>query len=430
MDLRALLDAAEAAPPAEGVDALAAELAARVDASEVSMLIADISGLTLARLARRPAPAQSVPVRPACEHVPIDGTPAGTALESQRTQISSDDEGVWVHVPVSERGEAIGVLELLLAETPSAQVLDYLGSAGHALAYVVIADRRFSDLYELGQRSTVLTLEAEIQRRLLPASYACEGPQFALAGWLVPAEEAGGDSFDYMVDSNTLHLSITDAMGHGVPAAQLATIGVGSLRNSRRRGLGLTEQAQQASTHIAAHAAPDQFVTALLGRLDLQAGALELVNAGHMNPLLVRDGQVSEIPLDAGLVLGVAPDEAYAVQRFQLLPGDRLALVTDGMFERNAAEAEIEGLLGTLGHLHPREAVQVLTGAVLHVTGGAVRDDATVLIVDWYGNSPHPARATSSGERSNDEHRAGPAGGDLSWRPFPKCPSGLPPEQD
>ncbi len=387
MDLRALLDAAEAVPPAEGVDALAAELAARVDASEVSMLIADISGLTLARLSRRPAPGRSVPLRPACEHVPIDGTPAGRALTSQRLQVNRDDDGVWVHVPVSERGEAVGVLELLLAETPSVQILNYLSSAGHALAYVVIADRRFSDLYELGQRSTMLTLEAEIQRRLLPASYACEGPQFALAGWLVPAEEAGGDSFDYMVDSTTLHLSITDAMGHGVPAAQLATIGVGSLRNSRRRGLGLTDQAQQASTHIAEHAAPDQFVTALLGRLDLQAGALELVNAGHMNPLLVRDGQVTEIPLDAGLVLGVAPDEAYAVQRFQLLPGDRLALVTDGMFERNAAEAEIAGLLGTLGHLHPREAVQVLTGAVLHVTGGAVRDDATVLIVDWYGNS-------------------------------------------
>ena len=169
----------------------------------------------------------------------------------------------------------------------------------------------------------MLTLEAEIQRRLLPASYACEGIQFALAGWLVPADEAGGETFDYMVDRDTLHLSITDAMGHGVPAAQLATLGVGSLRNSRRRGLGLTDQARQASTHIAKRADADQFVTALFGRIDLQTGAVEMVNAGHMNPLLVRDGQVSEIALDAGLVLGVAIDEAYDVQRFQLQPGDR-----------------------------------------------------------------------------------------------------------
>lgn len=191
-----------------------------------------------------------------------------------------------------------------------------------------------------------------------------------------------------MVDRDTLHLSITDAMGHGIPAAQLATLGVGSLRNSRRRGVGLTEQAQKASEHIAAHAAPDQFVTALLGRIDLRSGALEMVDAGHMNPLLVRDGQVSEIALDAGLVLGVAPDEAYHLQRFQLRPGDRLALVTDEMFEREAAEAEIEKLLATLGHLHPRETVQMLTRAVMNVTGGSVRDDATVLIIDWYGRSP------------------------------------------
>lgn len=200
LDLRALLEAVEAVPPAEGVDALAAELAQRVGACEVSMLISDISGRTLARLARRPAPRRTVPLRPAREHVAIEGTPAGVALRSQQAQVSHDDDGVWVHVPVSERGEAVGVLELLLSATPDAAVLDYLRAAGHALAFVIIADRRFSDLYELGQRSTALSLEAEIQRRLLPASYACEGPQFALAGWLVPADEAGGDTFDYMVD--------------------------------------------------------------------------------------------------------------------------------------------------------------------------------------------------------------------------------------
>jgi len=152
-------------------------------------------------------------------------------------------------------------------------------------------------------------------------------PQFALAGWLVPADEAGGDTFDYVVDRETLHMPITDAMGHGVAAAQLATLAVGSLRNSRRRGL------------------------------------------------------------DACLVLGVAPDVAYNLQHFQVRPGDRLALVTDGMSEREAAEAEIDKLLATLDHLDPREAVQVLTDAVLHVAGGAMRDDATVLILDWYSDT-------------------------------------------
>ena len=245
--MRALLDAAEAAPPAEAVDALAAELAAEVGPSEVSRLMADNSGRTLARLARRSAQGLPTPLRPAGANVQITGTPAGTALSSQRTQVSHDRDGVWLHVPVSERGEALGVLELLLHAPPSADTVDYLGAAARALAHVIVADRRFSDLYELGQRDTLLSLEAEIQRRLLPPSYACEGPQFALAGWLVPADQAGGDTFDYMVDRSTLHLSITDAVGHGGMAAQLATLGVASLRNSRRRGLGLTEQAQQAN---------------------------------------------------------------------------------------------------------------------------------------------------------------------------------------
>jgi serine phosphatase RsbU (regulator of sigma subunit) len=233
----------------------------------------------------------------------------------------------------------------------------------------------------------MLTLEAEIQRPLLPGSYAWQGPQFALAGWLVPADEVGRDTFDYMVDRDVLHPSITDAMGHGVAAAQLASLSVGSLRNSRRRGFGLVEQAQLASAAIAANAAPDQFITALLGRIDLATGAVEWVSAGHMNPLLVRDGQETEIALDPGLVLGVMAELNYELQHFKLRPGDRLALPTDGMSERDAAEAGIDTLLGTLSDLHPRETVKVLTDAVLHVTGGAMRDDATVLIIDWYGDS-------------------------------------------
>ena len=128
-----------------------------------------------------------------------------------------------------------------------------------------------------------------------------------------------------------------------------------------------------------------QDVTALLILLDLTTGAADIVNAGHMNPLLVRAGTVTELELEADVVLGVLPDRPFLEQHYQFQSGDLLALVTDGMFERNAAEAEIETLLGTLSNLHPRETVQVLTRAVLDVTGGAVRDDATMVIVHWLG---------------------------------------------
>lgn len=395
LDVGALLDAAEAAAPAEGVDALAELLADMLGAQEVSFLIADITGGALARLARAPRSASAVQ-RAAAARVPIAGTSQGAALRTQEVRQDVTADGVWVYAPVTERGETVGVLELLLADPPAPGTLDLVAAAAHALAYVVIADRRYSDFYEWGQRSSPLALAAEIQRRLLPASYTCEASQFSLSGWLIPANEAGGDTFDYILDRDVLHLSITDAMGHGVQAAQLATLAVGSLRNSRRRGAGLLETAQTASRALAEHADDDQFVTGLVLRLALDTGRVELVNAGHVPPLLVRAGIVTRVPLEADAMFGVLPEEDYRLQHLQLEPGDRLVLMTDGMYERDAAAAHVEQLLGTLNDLHPREAVQALTAAVLDATQEELLDDATALVLDWYGGAAR-GRRTQAG---------------------------------
>ena len=439
LDLRALLDAVEAAPPTAAVEALSAELAKEVGASEVSFLIADIIGGSLSRLARasRDGATPADGARP--QSVPIEGTAAGRALSSQHVQLvqvgtqtgtgqQMDDDtadgvagrsggaaglerhegvegGVWLYAPVTERGEAVGVLELLLPVAPDESTSAYLASAAHALAYVVIADRRYTDLYEFGARSAPLTLAAEIQRRLLPASYTCETGQFTLAGWLVPASEAGGDTFDFALDRDTLHLSITDAMGHGVMAAQLATLVVASLRNSRRSRATVLEQARTANDALHRHAGVDDLVTGMLFRLDLATGTAEVVNAGHVLPLLVRAGQVCELDLRADPAFGVLPGTGYRLQQAQLEPGDRLVLLTDGMLERNAVEAGVVELLPALHDLHPREAVQVLTGAVQEATGGELLDDATVLVMDWYGGPDQERRATAGATRG----RASPA---------------------
>ena len=146
--------------------------------------------------------------------------------------------------PVTNRGEAIGVLEVELARSfPTSRPWPISPLAAHALAYVVIANRRFTDLFAWGQRSVPLSLAAEIQHRLLPGSYTCEAGQFTLAAWLEPAGNVGGDTFDFALERDTLHLSMTDAMGHEVEAAVLATVLVGALRNARRAGVGLAAQA-------------------------------------------------------------------------------------------------------------------------------------------------------------------------------------------
>jgi serine phosphatase RsbU (regulator of sigma subunit) len=395
LDVGALLDAAEAAPPAEGVDAVAEALAQMLGATEVSFLIADISGGALIRLARAPRidPAAR---RSTNERVPINDSGQGDALRTQQVRQVPSVDGTWIYAPVTQRGESVGVLELLLSGPVDDDVVRSVSRASHALAFVVIADRRFSDLYEWGQRSSQLSLAAEIQRRLLPASYTCEAGQFSLSGWLIPANEAGGDTFDSILDREILQLSITDAMGHGVQAAHLATLAVGSLRNSRRNGAGVLEMAQTASQAVAEHAGPDQFVTGQVLRIELATGHVQLVNAGHQRPMLVRGGVATQLAIDADPVFGVLPDRAYSVQHLQLEAGDRLVLLTDGMYERNAEAAAVDQLLPTLQDLHPRESVQALTAAVLAATHGDVLDDATALVLDWYGG-PARDRATTAG---------------------------------
>ena len=132
----------------------------------------------------------------------------------------------------------------------------------------MIANRRHTDLFEWAQRSTPPTLSAEIQRRLLPAAYTCEAAAFTLAGWLEPAGSVAGDTFDYSLSRDTLYLSITDAMGHGVDSALIATLCVGSLRNSRRQGFGITHAAACANDDIVQHVGEGEaFVTGLLASL-------------------------------------------------------------------------------------------------------------------------------------------------------------------
>ncbi len=294
-----------------------------------------------------------------------------------------------VFAPVTERGEALGLLRLTLPDEPDPAVLTQIARIGHMLAFVVIANRRHTDLFEWAQRSTAFTLPAEIQRRLLPAAFTCEAGAFTVSAWLEPAASIGGDTFDSSLARDVLHLSMTDAMGHGVASALTATLCVGSLRNTRRAGGSLVEQAAAANQALLEHGSStgtEGFATGLLGRLDLRTGCLALVNAGHVPLYLCRAGEVRPISLPVDLPLGIFPDTVYHSTDLVLEPGDRLVLVTDGMLERNAATLDLIAEISLSRALHPREATRRLTDKVLETSGQALSDDATMLVLDWYGD--------------------------------------------
>jgi hypothetical protein len=207
LDFGLLIAAVENAPPVAAVDVLGARMIEALGARSVSFLIADFSGQALIRLGHAASgPAGRTQGRETAERVSLTGSPQGRAIATQTVEVESGAGEARVFAPVTNRGEAIGVLEVSLLEIPDEQTVADIALAAHALAYVVIANRRFTDLFAWGQRSVPLSLAAEIQHRLLPGSYTCEAGQFTLAAWLEPAGNVGGDTFDFALERDTLHL--------------------------------------------------------------------------------------------------------------------------------------------------------------------------------------------------------------------------------
>ena len=434
--LDSVLDAAEAAPPVEAVEAVTRELGVALGATKVSFLIADMSGRALVRLAHVQlsnggGAGSSVPVAPgerrsleaSATALPFDGGPAEQAIRTQQVQVVGPEEagssanggGSWlVLAPVTERGEAIGVLELTVPSRPDAATQAEIARLAHLLAFVVIANRRHTDLYQWGQRTRPYSLSAEIQNRLLPGPQTCEGGSFTLAGWLEPAASIAGDTYDFNLARDALHLSLTDAMGHGVAAALTATLCVAALRNARHEGGSLLEQVTSVNRALVDHLTAqgrEDFVTGLIGRVDLRTGSVELVNAGHVAPYLARRSQ-RPVPLDLpiDMALGLFRETVYRISRVDLQPGDRLVLLTDGMIERNAVGVDFLTALVETRSLHPRETVRALADRVLQETGNDLKDDATALCLDWHGGHGHDRNSHYGAEPKRASTRSDPNG--------------------
>jgi serine phosphatase RsbU (regulator of sigma subunit) len=407
-----VLAAAEAASPVEAVEAVTRELGLALGATKVSFLIADMSGRALVRLAhvrlgtaegaatevdRSRARGERRAGEESATVLPFDGGPKEQAVRTQEVQVlgpepgssASDGSASWlVLAPVTERGEAIGVLEVTLPDRPDTETRESIARLAHVLAFVVIANGRHTDLYEWGQRTRPLSLSAEIQHQLLPGPQTCEAGAFTLAGWLEPAAAIAGDTFDFSLARDLLHLSLTDAMGHGVAAALAATLCVATLRNARNAGASLLEQVAATNQSLVDHSTSsglEDFVTGLIGRIDLRTGSMDLVNAGHVAPYLVRGPYARALDLPVDFPLGLFPDAMYRTSHLGLQPNDRFVLVTDGMLERNAVSVDLPATIVQTRSLHPREAVRALADVVLEATGHALYDDATVMCLDWHG---------------------------------------------
>jgi serine phosphatase RsbU (regulator of sigma subunit) len=172
--------------------------------------------------------------------------------------------------------------------------------------------------------------------------------------------------------------------------------------------LSLLEQARDTNAALSDYArdrGADDFVTGLIGRIELRTGTLEMVNAGHVSPYLFRGSELLLMDLRVDLPLGMFADSTYGSTSLTLQPGDRVVLVTDGMLERSVANIDVPGAIKDTGDLHPREVVRALADSALAAAGHALQDDATVLCLDWHGMHSGSRESVSGADRSRASDR-------------------------
>ena len=232
----------------------------------------------------------------------------------------------------------------------------------------------------------------EIQMGMLPDPKAIEGlpANVEFFAMLEPAQEVGGDLYDgFMLDDRRFCFLIGDVSGKGVPASLFMALTKTLCKSlARREQVPLGQLLRAVNEDISRDNPAFMFVTAVIGVIDVRSGEVDLCNAGHDAPVLLRVNQPPQFLEDArGPPLGVIDDFPYEPGRIKLEPNDILLLMTDGITEAADQQYNMYGSARLLqcfsgnGRAHTATVVcEKLYADVKRFTQGApVSDDITIM---------------------------------------------------
>jgi hypothetical protein len=326
------------------------------------------------------------------EPVKVVGTMAGRAFQTQELLTAERDGGWLVWVPIRERAERMGVLELGF-DVIDDDILQLCENLGRLVGHLIHSAGRYTDAMELARRRSHMVLTAELQWDMLVPPLAFSSPEVEIAGMLEPAYEVAGDGFDYALNGERLDIAIFDAMGHGLHSCLASVLALAGYRYGRRRNFSLIEMANQIDEALVGQFDGELFVTAHLGQLDTATGVLQLLNAGHPDPLLFRGGRmVGELHAEPCFPLGLEI-KVSRLGQWQLQPGDGVLLYSDGVIEARPSGGEEFGFdrmqsvleAQLQSNLPPAEALRRLVHDVLTYRSDTLADDATLVYVEWRG---------------------------------------------
>jgi serine phosphatase RsbU (regulator of sigma subunit) len=268
------------------------------------------------------------------------------------------------------------------------QILDALGLQAASILDNALLVQKERERQRLEQE---LSIARTIQQALVPHGLN-DFPHLAVTGVHHPCTEVGGDYFDVVpVDEERTAFLIADVSGKGLGAALLTTMLQGALS-----GLSMGADPVRVFNHVnkflCEHAEVGRYATMFIGIVD-RDGMLEYIKAGHPSPLLLRNGEVSELYHDGSFPVGLIAEADYESARLQLEPEDTLVLFSDGVTEAENLKHdlfEVAGLSHALAGMQD-VPVEVLRESVLDAVsdftrGASQSDDITLLVVRYRAN--------------------------------------------
>lgn len=194
-----------------------------------------------------------------------------------------------------------------------------------------------------------------IQMSMVPSQQVLSrlDPRTEIGAVLEPAKSVGGDFYDAArIGEDGIIFVVGDVTGKGVPAALFMALSKSLAKSNLARPTeDLGTAVAELNRDLMDEADDEMGLTLMVGVLDCTSGKIDLVNAGHENPLLVRKGGgIETVELRGGPPLCVI-DFPYPVESIHLARGDTLVVITDGATEAANAADELFGVEGVIAAL-------------------------------------------------------------------------------
>lgn len=234
-----------------------------------------------------------------------------------------------------------------------------------------------------------ISIASNIQQSIIPHRYdPFPGNQnFEIYGTMIPAKTVGGDFFDFFpLDQNHLGFVIGDVSGKGVPGAFFMAMSRAIFRTIALRSTSPSDCLAEANRMLCIDNDTCMFVTTFYGIYTIDTGVIEVANAGHNPPYLLKaNGVLESIARNEGIPLGVLEQTDYVNHSLKLQKGDCLILYTDGVTEamnpqkQLFTEERLEEMIHTWtpGPL-PTLTAHILEGVAKHTEGAPTSDDITL----------------------------------------------------